>query len=112
MNKIKVVIKEPFTAPRRVWISDTLENLQSIVGGCIETVTFSTLKGNVVMIVNEEGKFGDFKANFRFGYDMIFGTAIFCGVDGEEFADLPMSLKELEKAFGEMGVAFVKEKTE
>ena len=35
MGKISVLIKEPGRPPRHVYISNTLENLQSYVGGIL-----------------------------------------------------------------------------
>lgn len=114
MKKINVIVKEPGKDLRRAWISDSLENLQSIVGGYIETVTFDVHDvGSIVMIVNENGKLGDFKANFRCGNDFVFGTAIFCGTDGEEFTDIPMrdgcvmTLTEFAEVIGGRGIRFV-----
>ena len=52
MKQISVLIKEPGKKPRRESIPNTLEALQRVVGGYIETVTFAS---DVVIICNEEG---------------------------------------------------------
>lgn len=85
MNKIKVIIKRPDEKHGHItWISDTLENLQSIVDGYIEVIP---LDEDLVMICNEMGKVWDLEENFYLG--MIRGTVIIAGVDEDVFADIP-----------------------
>lgn len=79
------IIKRPWQPAFRREIDNTLEALQDLVGGYIETVN---LPGGIVMIVNEEGKILRLPMNFRFNCDPIRGTAVFVGVDGEEFCSL------------------------
>ena len=104
MNKIKVIIKRPDEKAGHVtWISDTLENLQTHVEGYIETIPCGS---DAVIICNEEGKIRNLDPNFRYGRtfpDVICGTVIVCGVDGDEFGDVPFSLqawKQLLKTWG------------
>lgn len=90
MAKIKVIIKRPDEQYGHVThISARLENLQNTVGGYIETVP--VIKG-VILICNEEGKILNLPFNMRLYGDAIHGTIIICGVDGEDFADVPISL--------------------
>lgn len=90
MAKIKVIIKRPDEQYGHVThISNTLKNLQNTVDGYIETVP--VIKG-VLLICNEEGKLRDLKPNMWLYGDLIRGTVIICGVDGEDFADVPISL--------------------
>ena len=49
---ISVIIKEPGKKPKRKTIKNTLEAMQKVVGGHIETVT---LAENIVLVVNEDG---------------------------------------------------------
>lgn len=89
MTEIKVVIKEPGKYPYMAKISNTLEALQQIVGGYIETVTFCS---DMVIICNEEGRLRGLPHNVNFcGVDFC-GPIIFAGVDGEEFTDVPFNL--------------------
>lgn len=94
MEKIKAIIKRPDeTHGHMTWISNTLENLQRTVGGFIEVVPLTV---NSVMILNEEGKIKNLERNFRFGttfQDTIRGEVIICGVDGEQFTDIPFDFK-------------------
>lgn len=111
MSKISVIIKEPDKRPRRVNIENSLQNLQRWVGGYIETVHLVCYDKyqrprTIVMIVNEEGKWTDLPFNFvlqqgRFR-ETIVGTAIFCGQDGEDLADLPVSFQEFKGGFPEL----------
>ena len=98
MDKIKVIIKRPGDKVGNVkHINLTLENLQGIVGGPIETVTVRT-DPTVVMILNEEGKLRGLKPNFMKGsllyHDIIVGTVIVCGAGEEDFTDLPIPFEE------------------
>lgn len=111
MAMISVIIKDPGKRPRHVNISNTLVNLQKTVGGYIETVHLICYDKYqhphmVVMIVNEEGKLIGLPSNFvlqqgRFR-DVIVGTAIFCGQDGEDLTDLPVSFAEFKGGFPEL----------
>ena len=90
-DKIRVIIKRPDEKVGHIEvINNTLERFQMIVKGYIETVPLTT--GSVI-ICNEEGKIDGLAPNFMFGdIDMICGTVIVCGVDGDEFADVPFDL--------------------
>lgn len=90
MRKIKVIIKRPDEKIGHVChISSALENLQKTVGGYIGVME---LGGGAVMICNEEGRIKGLEPNFLCGLSMIVGTVIICGINGEEFDDMPISL--------------------
>ena len=93
-KKISVLIKEPGKQPRHVAISDRLENLQKTVDGFIETVT---LTSDLVIICNEEGLLRGLPYNCTVRGCALHGTIILCGVDGDEFADLPSGWGDLKK---------------
>lgn len=70
-------------------IENTLEALQTAVGGYIETVTL--IPDNAVMIVNEEGLLRGMSPNpaaSLVARTKIVGPAIIVGVDGEKFTDI------------------------
>ena len=104
MNKIKAIIKRPDEAYGHVtWISNTLENLQRIVGGHIEVVQ---LTKHLVIICNEDGKIQNLGDNFWIGSgikDMMVGAVIVCGVNGEDFADVPIDLASWKRMLTEWG---------
>lgn len=89
MNKIKVIIKKPGEPPVSAQIENTLESFHETVGGYIETVTISS---DVVIICNEEGRNKGLPFNCRTGGHDFVGTIIFAGIEGDEFADLPVNL--------------------
>lgn len=105
MNKIRAIIKRPDEKHGHVtYISNTLKNLQSTVGGPIEVVRITE---KIAIICNEEGKIRNLDKNFTVGrmpfIDIISGPAIVVGVDGEEFGDLGLSFeawKNLLKVWG------------
>lgn len=93
-NTINVLVKEPGKGIEERDIPNTLEALQSLVMGLIETVTLS---GDLLLIVNEEGLINDMRFNCRiYGYPF-FGPIVFASVDGEEFGDCKYSPEQLRK---------------
>lgn len=95
-KKISVLIKAPGRVPRHVNISDTLENLQKTVGGYIETVT---LARDLVVIRDEEGRLKGKRDCCNIGGVDFAGTVILCGVDGDAFADLSLTYREMRTLF-------------
>lgn len=95
-DKIRVISKRPGCPPRSVWVSNTLENLQRNVGGYIETFTFAT---DMCVICNEEGRLLGLPHNCTIcGVDFV-GDILLVGVNGEEFADLPISYQQGKEVF-------------
>lgn len=89
---IKVIVKLPGELPEVRTIPNTLEALQEIVGGYIETVTVAT---DLVAIVNEEGRLMELPYNVHLCGEPIVGPLIFAGVDGDELCDVPDGVPEL-----------------
>lgn len=85
MEHINVVIKRPREPFVRATIPNTLSDLQELVGGFIETVTFAT---DAVLICNEEGLISDLPYNCTMFGHQLFGTIAILGVNGDEFCDL------------------------
>lgn len=98
MSKIKVIIKRSFEQyGREREIENTLEALQGIVGGNIETFTPAS---DMVVICNEEGLLKNMPFNCTiFGVDFV-GPIIIAGVDGEEFTDCPISFRTWQMFLG------------
>lgn len=93
--KVKVIIKRPDEQYGHVTnISTRLENIQKTVEGRFEVVR---LGDGDVMLCNEEGKLLNLDRNFVMGFwpfvDMICGTVIIIGTEGEDFVDVHMSFK-------------------
>lgn len=90
MEKIKVIIKEPYKTAVVTEIENTLETKQKIVGGLIECIPFPKNVG-VDLIINEEGKLNKLDGNFFLPEynDCIVGTAIIASYNSRgEFASL------------------------
>ena len=85
-NKINVLIKKPGAPWAPVEVENRLEDLQRLVDGYIEV---ATSWGDIALIVNEEGKLRGLAPNFPLCGDVIVGTAVLIGVDGEDFTDCP-----------------------
>ena len=83
---MKVARKRPRQPWELVEIENTLEALQAEVGGYIEVVTVAS---DACFVLNEEGAINGSRFNFSIGNCQFFGTVLFCGVDGDEFTDVP-----------------------
>ena len=107
MAKIRVVMCPADRAPYVAYVSDTLENMQRIVGGYIETYTITT---DAVIICNEEGRLRDLPRCKSLWLDSFCfcGDCFIAGVKGEEFTDLSEDaaafwLRECKKKWKENG---------
>lgn len=98
-KKIKVFIKRPGEKPYSTYISNSLKNLQNTVGGYIETVTLCT---DFAVICNEKGRLKGPPYNCTVMNVSFCGTVIFVGVDGEEFADVPISFDQFRALFSSL----------
>ena len=96
-STLTVLLVEPEKKPRVVTIPHTLEEMQKLVGGYIESIQPFT-DGEVALIANEEGKLQGLPLNrFIFWkdstepFDIIAGTFFLVGApaDSEEFESLP-----------------------
>lgn len=94
MKQIEVDIKVPGGELFRTKIDNTLEALQEIVDGRIETVT---LLGDLVVICNEESRLRRLPHNCKIGGVNFYGTIILAGIEGDEFTDCPLFLKSCDK---------------
>jgi hypothetical protein len=82
---MKIVVKEP-RKPAAVRVIDgSLESMQDIVGGYIESFHIAQ---NILCVVNEEGLVLDLPFNFTAPPFFVYGTAFFCGQQGEEMVGL------------------------
>lgn len=94
---ITIVIKEPGKAPYSKEIEDDLEVYHQILGGYFEAVGFDK---NQIILCDEEGKLKDLEPNLAVPGDIIVGTVIVVGTEGEEFRSLtpeeiPIVIKQL-----------------
>ena len=91
-EKIKVVLLEPGKLARTVEIENSLESLQSVVGGYIEPGYY--FDEPVCLICNDEGKINGMPLNRGVRdkdgkiIDIIAGTAFICDCSGENFGSL------------------------
>lgn len=96
---IRAVVKLPDMEPAVVEIENSLDSLQKLVGGYIETVTFAE---DCVAICNEEGRLMGLAHNTKFlGVDFV-GPVVLVATDGEDFTGLTedravMLIKALSK---------------
>ena len=84
-EQIRVLKVEPGRAPEEITMPNTLEAIQTAVGGDIEVVG---LDSGAVLICNEEGKLMGLPANRQVGGDTIAGTFLIAGSADGEFCSL------------------------
>ena len=107
-EKIKCIVKRPDEEYGHMTnISMKLENLQKTVGGNIEMVTLLSPDEDrcpVIAIVNEDGKNLGLEKNMKIPGDILVGTIIVCGVEGEDIGDIPIDFsiwKKVVNSFNE-----------
>lgn len=76
-KKIRILYKEVGKEPQIMFVDNTLEVKQKLVGGLIEVVPYE----DVLIICNEEGKLLNMPPNLVFEYDYIAGNCFVIGDD-------------------------------
>lgn len=85
-KKIKVVAQNPGEISRIVTIPNTLEAMQEVIGGYIETVT---LPNGLVLVMDEEGRLKALTENVRcVQYGTIVGPVFITADQDEDFRSL------------------------
>ena len=85
-TEISVYVKHPNKEPIRMNVKNSLEELQRLVGGYIESVT---LLKDMAILCDEEGRIKGKKYNCTIcGIDFV-GTIVIVGVRGDSFSDAP-----------------------
>lgn len=81
---MKIVYFEVGKEAKVMEVENTLESLQELVGGYIETVTL----GEIIIVVNEEGRILELPLNRIFGRMYFYGNFFIVSSDGDEFSSL------------------------
>ena len=91
---MKAVMLEPGREARALHIPHTLKAMQQAVGGTIQAIY--PWKGvSAALVCDDEGLLKRLPFNRMVAPEVfIFGPCFICGVDGENFADLPEALVE------------------
>ena len=85
-GKIKIVFQWPGKISSIATIPNTLEAMQKLVGGYIETVS---LPNGLILVMDEEGRLKGRQENVRcVQYGTIVGTVFVTAADGDEFRSL------------------------
>lgn len=98
-STIRAIIKDPNRPAREETIPNTLDTLQRLVGGYIETVTPAS---DWLIICNEEGRLEGLPYNVEVcGIDFV-GPIVLAGMKGDELTDFPCSMEQLRKVIPEL----------
>ncbi|MEG1061570.1 MAG: DUF3846 domain-containing protein [Oscillospiraceae bacterium] len=84
---LRVLSVEPHESPQEMTIPNTLEAMQTLVGGLIEFVPLDD-DPDILLVCNEEGKVTGLEGNRRVGDDIIAGSFFVCADGGENFKSL------------------------
>lgn len=90
-NYINVMVKHPGHPWSTERVTNELASFQALVGGYIETVP---VDGEMLLLVNEEGKLQGLPANFAYGQDVLCGTVVAVGIQGDSFTSCPIRTDE------------------
>ena len=95
-----VVVVEPGYAPYEAEITDSLHEMQKIVGGLIQPIY--PFEENVAIVCNEEGILMHlpFNRSVEGGYGGVFGTFFICGLTEDSFCSLtPEQVKHYKEKY-------------
>ena len=94
MNKIYAIVKHPGEEVGHIMeIENTLEALQEAVGGHVGALPIAK---NLFILCDEEGLYNDKPYNTHVNGIGFLGTILAVGVEGDEFADVPIGLDDWE----------------
>ena len=82
---MRVLLKQPGLPEEVIDVPNTLQAMQELVGGYIETIT---LTRHSCCIVNEDGLYQGLLPNFYLNGNLLVGNAVFVGVKGDGFRDI------------------------
>lgn len=87
-NKIRVLQKKSGYKPEVISVNNELRELQKLVGGYIQTVSFDYDDRTYALVCDEEGKIKKKEFNFIFGNDYIVGDVFFVRTVESDFGSL------------------------
>lgn len=91
---IRILIVEPGRHPRIAAIPHELKEMQQVVGGYIQAI-YPWEDAEAALICDEEGLLKGYEPNRIIDqHTIIAGTFFICGLDEDNFADLPDELVE------------------
>ena len=105
-RNIRALLVEPNELPKEVFIKNSLEAKQKLVGGNIE-YTSREYYSDVIFICNEEGKILGLPLNRDIGGDIIAGSFLIVGDDPEIGEDRSLTddqIKKYQDVFNEKSI--------
>ena len=97
---LRVMVVEPDKEPYEKMLKHSLEAMQEVVGGYIETTRDSLLPG-MILVVNEEGKIKGLPMNRSTHCDIICGTFFVCANGRDDFRSLSdEQVEEVKLVYG------------
>lgn len=103
MNKLKIVVKEPFLKPIITEIGNGMKEQRKIVGGWLEFVRFGSLQ----IVLNEDGKRLNLTPNVDLGEQGIAVGTVFVTKFDADGNDIGLTEEEVQMAMKELQVRAV-----
>lgn len=88
MERVNVIVKDPGEPPRMETIDNTLEALQTLVGGWLEAIP--TPDPTTAVYVNEEGRLDELEANVG----GLVGPILVTGLDPESGDTVDLTVRQ------------------
>jgi len=98
---MRILVVEPERRPEVKEVNDSLESMQSIVGGLIQPIY--PFEDSVALVCNDEGKLLDLPANRGLRdeagqiYDIVFGTFFLCGAPADSDSFTSLTQEQIER---------------
>ena len=85
---MKVILKEPGKETNIIEIEDKLDTYYNLIDCSTIDIVRVPFYQDIAIVVDDEGALKDKQPNFWRGNEIIYGTAIFTGVDSEDLTNL------------------------
>lgn len=84
---MKAILKKPGELPELIEIENDLKEIQKVIGGKIESLTFAE---DACVLCDRDGVIKGLQHNTEFLGNQFVGTILLVGVDGDCFCDFPV----------------------
>lgn len=95
---IEVIYKEPHGNPKKIKLINTLEEMQKIVGGCIDVIRYK----DAFLICNKFGKKENLEPNLMLNDITIYGSFFIVGDDHKKADFISLSEEQILRFINEL----------
>lgn len=95
---VEVLYKEPYKNPKRIKIINTLEEMQRVVGGCIDVIRYD----DAFIICNKFGKKENLEPNVLLKNNTIYGSFFIIGDDYKRADFISLTEEQISRYINEL----------